>query len=352
MIFSSQQFHDLASGHANGIAASITRCGMWLASKGYGLAVGVRNRLYDWQWLAVTRARIPVISVGNLTAGGTGKTPCVEYLARFFRQRGHRVTILSRGYGTKNGPNDEALVLEENMVKVPHLQGADRVALAAEAIELLQAELLILDDGFQHRRLARDFDIVLIDASDPWGLGHLLPRGLLRETKRGLRRADAIIITRSDLANDIHGLHSEIRRRLRAEIPIVHSFHRPLEWKRHGGMSCEPTLFAKRVAGAFCGLGNPASFRKTLEGLGIEIADWRTFADHHVYSSTDIQDLRRWAETLPKDALVLTTQKDAVKLRITELAGRELWSLRIGLELQSSQERDELHRRLNEVMKT
>jgi tetraacyldisaccharide 4'-kinase len=106
------------------------------------------------------------------------------------------------------------------------------------------------------------------------------------------------------------------------------------------------------VAGAFCGLGNPASFRKTLEGLGIEIADWRTFADHHAYSSTDIQDLRRWAETLPKDALVLTTQKDAVKLRITELAGRELWSLRIGLELQSSQERDELHRRLNEVMKT
>lgn len=351
MIFSSQRFHDLASGHANGIAASITRCGMWLASKGYGLGVGIRNRLYDWQWLAVTRARIPVISVGNLTSGGTGKTPCVEYLARFFRERGHRVTILSRGYGTKNGPNDEALLLEENMVDVPHLQGADRVALAARAIEQLQAEILILDDGFQHRRLARDFDIVLIDASDSWGHDHLLPRGLLRETKRGLRRADAIIITRSDLANDIHGLHSEIRRWLRADIPIVHSVHQPMEWMRHSETPCQPTCFGGRTAGAFCGLGNPASFRKTLQGLDIEIADWRTFPDHHAYSPNDIQDLRRWAEKLPKDALVLTTQKDAVKLPVAELAGRELWSLRIGMELRPSDDGDEFHSRLDELVK-
>ncbi len=131
---------------------------------------------------------MPVVSIGNLTAGGTGKTPCVEYVVRFYRALDRRVAILSRGYGGDGARNDEALVLEENLPDVPHLQGADRVALAHIAIEELESEIVVLDDGFQHRRLARDLDLVLIDATAPWGHGYLLPRGLLREPPGSLKR--------------------------------------------------------------------------------------------------------------------------------------------------------------------
>src|SRR5207248_2374875 len=121
-------------------------------------------------------------------------------VARFFRGLGVRVAVLSRGYGAEHGPNDEALVLEENLPDVPHLQGADRVALARAAVEELDSEVLVLDDGFQHRRLARSLDLVLIDATAPWGHGHLFPRGLLREPASGLRRAGVVLLTRCDQA--------------------------------------------------------------------------------------------------------------------------------------------------------
>src|SRR5262245_12493692 len=154
----------------------------------------LRNWLYDRGWKRTHRAAVPVVSVGNLTVGGTGKTPCVEFVARWFRERDRRVAILSRGYGSTGGANDEAMVLEENLPDVPHLQGADRVALAAAAVEELESEVLVLDDGFQHRRLARDLDLVLVDATNPWGHGAVLPRGLLREPASGLRRAGAVLL--------------------------------------------------------------------------------------------------------------------------------------------------------------
>ena len=150
----------------------------------YGLVVRVRNRAYDGGLFQIRRVDVPVVSIGNLTAGGTGKTPCVEYVARFYRQLDLRVAILSRGYGAASGPNDEALLLEENLPDVPHLQGADRVETATTAVEELESEVLVLDDGFQHRRLGRDLDVVLIDATCPWGYGHLLPRGLCANRRR------------------------------------------------------------------------------------------------------------------------------------------------------------------------
>ena len=148
---------------------------------------------------AVTGLLCPVISVGNITLGGTGKTPMVEWIARWYRRRGVRVTLISRGYGHAGGINDEGLVLEENLPDVPHLQDPDRVRLASIAVLELETELIILDDGFQHRRLARDLDIVMLDALDPFGLGRLFPRGLLREPKGSLRRAGAIVLSRADL---------------------------------------------------------------------------------------------------------------------------------------------------------
>ncbi len=331
-------FHDIVSGRRRGPLGFIPRGGLWVASLGYGLGIRWRNRRFDRN--AGTRAGVPVVSVGNLTLGGTGKTPCVEYVARFFRERDVQVTILSRGYGTSDGPNDEAMVLEENLPDVPHLQGADRAALAATAIEELETELLILDDGFQHRRLHRDLDIVLVDATNPWGHGYLLPRGLLREPKSSLRRAHAVILTKCGHVTDeaLVNLRAEVQRLVKLGTPIVAADHQPLTWRRHGGSECEPRTFADTPVAAFCGLGNPASFQRTLIDLGIVPQLWRTFPDHHAYTRADVDDLRRWAEQLPGNGVVLTTQKDAVKLRIGDLAGRELWALRIGMVMRTGDE--------------
>ena len=145
----------MLAGERRGLGAALQRSGLRVASGPYGWAVAIRNGLFDHGWKVAEHAGVPVVSVGNLTVGGTGKTPCVEYVARFFRQQDRRVAILSRGYGSEQGPNDEALVLEENLPDVPHLQGADRVALAQTAVEELESEVLVLDDGFQHRRLWR-----------------------------------------------------------------------------------------------------------------------------------------------------------------------------------------------------
>ncbi len=188
----------LISGAARGPMPTLERLALRAASLPYGLAVRLRNAAYRLGWLSSRRVGVPVVSVGNLTAGGTGKTPCVAYVARYYRRLDRCVAILSRGYGGAGGRNDEALVLEEELPDVPHLQGADRVALAATAIEELESEVLVLDDGFQHRRLARDLDLVLVDATEPWGHGYLLPRGLLREPASALRRAGVVLLTRCD----------------------------------------------------------------------------------------------------------------------------------------------------------
>jgi tetraacyldisaccharide 4'-kinase len=192
-------FLRLIRGQTRGPAASLGRLGLELCSAVYGLGAAARNTAYDRGWKTSQRATVPVVSVGNITLGGTGKTPMVEWIARWYRRRGVRVTLISRGYGHAGGINDEGLVLEENLPDVPHLQDPDRLQLASIATTELEAELIILDDGFQHRRLTRDLDLVMLDALDPFGLGKLFPRGLLREPIRSLRRASAVILSRADL---------------------------------------------------------------------------------------------------------------------------------------------------------
>ncbi|MBY0513374.1 MAG: tetraacyldisaccharide 4'-kinase, partial [Gemmataceae bacterium] len=303
----------------------------------YRAGVWWRNRRFD-RGRGVTPAAVPVVSVGNLTLGGTGKTPCVEYVARFYREREVRVAILSRGYGSDAGRNDEAMVLEENLTDVPHLQGPNRVELAATAVEELESELLVLDDGFQHRRLHRDLDIVLIDATAPPHRDYLFPRGTLREPPASLRRAGVLVLTRCDQvpADTLAAIRGSLER-FAPGMSVVETDHRPVELL--GGDSPEPveSLRGRPVAG-FCGIGNPAAFRRTLESLGASVIDFRTFPDHHPYSRGDVDDLRTWAGRLPADALVATTQKDGVKLRLPDLAGRPLRAVRIGLTFRAGQD--------------
>jgi tetraacyldisaccharide 4'-kinase len=331
--FTEADFLQLIRGELRGAPAGLARGLLSLASVPYRAGVAIRNHAFDRGWKAAHRAEIPVVSIGNITLGGTGKTPMVEWVARWFRTRGFRVAILSRGYGQQEGLNDEGRVLEENLPDVPHLQGRDRVALARVAVEELESQVLVLDDGFQHRRLARDLDIVLLDALDPFGLGRMFPRGLLREPVGSLRRAGVVVLSRADLVN------AERRDAIRARVgrwidPArwAEARHAPLDLIDSEARS-EPlaALAGKRIA-AFCGIGNPEGFRRTLEGLGASVAGFRAFPDHHAYTSADVADLCSWAREIGAD-LALTTQKDLVKLRAGSLGAVPLRALRIGLEV-------------------
>ena len=349
LIQSGDYFRALVSGRARGLWPSLQRAGLWALSVPYGWATGLKNRLYEWGWKRSGRAPAGVVSVGNLTLGGTGKTPCVEYVARYYQQRGWRVAILSRGYGSETGCNDEARLLAENLPDVPHLQGADRMALAAVAVEELRSEVLVLDDGFQHRRLSRDLDIVLVDATEPWGHGRLFPSGLLRESPRGLRRAGIVLLTRCDQvdAAQVGRLREEVAR-LAPGVPVVETTHRPVELINAERQTAPLDLVAVRPIAAFCGIGNPEAFRQTLQALGGSIASFRSYPDHHAYTRNDVEDLQNWARRLDENAVVLTTQKDLVKVRQAQLGGRDLWALRIRLQIEIGEE--ELDRELGRVL--
>jgi tetraacyldisaccharide 4'-kinase len=317
----------------------LLRGGLALTSLPYEWVVRARNRLFETGWLACKRAAVPVISVGNLTVGGTGKTPCVEYIAKLLSREGYRVVILSRGFGRSGPRNDEASVLEENLPGMPHLQGADRVELAMVAVNELSADVLILDDGFQHRRLMRDLDLVLIDCSSPWGLGKLLPRGLLREPPTSLDRADIIVLTRCDQVDKsmLDRIREQVAQLTRNK-PVVQTVHGPMDLISNSGSVVGVNNLAGRPIAAFCGIGNPQAFRRTLTDLGAVVKTWQVFPDHQNYTSRDLDWLHGWVTRQCSECRIVTTQKDLVKLRDKQLGNRPLWALRIGLRVIAGKE--------------
>lgn len=331
-----ERYLALVRGETRGLSAALLRAGLRMASWPYGLGTRLRNLAYDRGWKRTHRASVPVVSVGNLTVGGTGKTPCVEYVAGFYRRQERMVAILSRGYGDTGGGNDEFLVLSENLPDVPHLQGADRVTLAQTAVEELESEILVLDDAFQHRRLHRDLDIVLLDATSPHGL--LLPAGLLRESPVGLRRAHVIMLTRCDQVapETVAGLRQWVARYAHG-VPIAETTHQPESLLQASGALRPLDLLAQRPVMAFCGIGNPEAFRRTLVDLGANLMAFHVYPDHYGYTRTDVSHLQILARNLPHDTILLTTQKDLVKLRIDELADRPVFALRIQLRFRAGQ---------------
>jgi tetraacyldisaccharide 4'-kinase len=311
----------------------------------YTLAVRWRNYRYDTERATIYRVPVPVISIGNLTLGGTGKTPMVEWLTRWFSGRQMRVALLSRGYGAANGEeNDEARELKEKLPHVPHLQNPDRVAAARQAIDRFGVQAILLDDAFQHRRLARDLDIVLLDALEPFGFGHVFPRGTLREPVTGLRRAQVVVLSRADILNpsDRDAIRREVERYAPAAAwaEVVHAPRKLLA--ASGQEQPLATLRGQRVA-AFGGLGNPAGFRHTLQACGYQVVDFREFPDHHCYGLADLESLTTWAARLGVVAIVCT-HKDLVKLAIDHLGSCPLWAVSIGLDFLAGQ--NELEQRL------
>jgi tetraacyldisaccharide 4'-kinase len=296
----------------------------------YGAITRTRLSLYRRGTFHTTRLTRPVISVGNITTGGTGKTPLVEWVARTLAVNSKKVCILTRGYGRKDphlqvivSDGYEVLAAPANAGDEPFLlatklkglaaviSSADRIAAGREAINDFGTECFVLDDGFQHLRLARDLNIVTIDATNPWGGGSLLPYGRLRETPEGLSRADCVVITRCDQAAELEALRSEVRR-LSGDRPI---FHSTMRTSRVASLkNATETLPRPARVAAFCAIGNPSSFFKHLRGLGYELVLERAFQDHHVYSQDDIDALTGAAQQAGANILV-TTAKDAVKLR-------------------------------------
>lgn len=333
------QFRDLVSGRRRGITAAALRGGLRLAETPYAWAVRWRNRRYDNGAAKTHRVGVPVLSVGNLTLGGTGKTPMIEWLARWFRKRGVRVVIISRGYGAESGArNDEALELEQKLPDVPHLQDPDRVAAARVAVEELDCQLILLDDAFQHRRIGRDLDIVLLDALEPFGFDHVFPRGTLREPVAGLRRADVVALSRAEMLQPDQ--REQIHRRIEQHAPGAVSLevsHVARALIGSNGQEAPLDSLAGRPVAAFCGIGNPAGFRHTLQTCSYQVAGFREFPDHHRYARTDVESLQDWASQLEAEAVVCT-HKDLVKLGIDRIGGRPLWAVTVGLEILSAAE--------------
>ncbi|WP_428306471.1 tetraacyldisaccharide 4'-kinase [Lacipirellula sp.] len=331
-MISPSTFRDLISGRRRGVAAAAVRLVFGAVSVPYGWAIRVRNRGYDRGSKEAYRPSVPVISVGNLTVGGTGKTPMVEWLARHLREQEVRVAILSRGYGAEQGGlNDEALELELSLPDVPHLQNPDRAASAEIAIDELAAQLLLLDDGFQHRRLERDLDLVLLDATEPFGFDRLLPRGTLREPVAGLRRAQGVVLSRADMIPP--AAREQVRARVAQLAPTAawaEVEHRPAALlDSNGGTSPLETVRDQPVV-ACCGIGNPAGFRHTLEGLGCRVERWREFPDHHDFTREDVDELAKLAREA-NARFIVCTRKDLVKLRVPSIDGVSLRA--VGVEL-------------------
>jgi tetraacyldisaccharide 4'-kinase len=294
----------------------------------YRGAVAARLGAYRRGWLRSAKLPAPVISVGNLTFGGTGKTPMVVALVRDLVRLGRHPAVLTRGYRRQGdgqavitGPNarlradevgDEPLELARRLPGVPVVVDADRERGGLEAVRM-GADVLVLDDGFQHLRLARDLDVVVIDAGDAWGGGRLPPLGRLREPVAALGRADAVVITKvpPDWRPVVATIEAQIER-IAPGLQVFVSRLQPSRVRRPGGAWVEPEELRGRRVYAFAGVGRPGGFADTLREVAADIVGERWFPDHHDFSERDLAEVVVAAGAA--DAIPVTTGKDAVKL--------------------------------------
>ena len=326
----------ILSGRRRTVAAAVLRGGLAVAEPFYTAAAVVHGRNRHRRRVALP---VPVVSVGNVTCGGTGKTPVVAHVVSRLTEAGRSPGILSRGYRSLDdgkddgsGGNDERRVLDALCPGVPHEQSRDRIA-AGRALIDAGCDALVLDDGFQYRGLARDLDLVVVDALNPFGYGHCLPRGLLREPLASLARADAVLLNRSDAVS------RETRERIVRDVaahtdaPITLAQVKPTQLVGVDGRTAPLDRLGQTATLAFCGLGNPDGFAATLDGLeAARLGEVVAFPDHHHYAAGDLARLDRIAADRGAEALVCT-RKDLVKLSAATIGGRPVWAVDIALTL-------------------
>ncbi len=313
----------------------------------YGLGARLDRGLHARRWRRVARLSCRVVSVGSLVAGGAGKTPLAAWLAAELKRRGHRVVLASRGYGRRGGEavevvsdgrfvrssaeraGDEPLLLAGHAPGVPVIVGRDRAVVGLRAVAAFGCQVLVLDDGFQHHRLARDVDVVALDGDGGFGNGRLLPRGPLREPLAALARADAIGVLdgplRPDDARRLDRLAPGARRFSARRSPTA---LRALA----GGPAAPPETLRGRPVGILAGIARPASLRRSVEALGARVVAERALPDHHRFRARDLRGLAGEA------ALWVTTEKDALKILPGWCGGADVRVLAIDLVVDSPAE--------------
>jgi len=339
------------SGEAKGIVPAISRAVLAGASLLYYSVWAAREAGYRLGILPIRKVGARVVSIGNIVAGGAGKPPAVIYYARRFTGEGKRVAVISRGYGrlsqtdepvvvsdaggkilvTPCVSGDEPYLLAKKLPGTPVIVCGDRIRAARLAIERFSPDVILLDDGFQHRAIARDEDIVVIDCSEPFGYGHLLPRGLLREPMSALKRATCFLLTRVDERK-----HADVVEKLKGLNPpaeLILSRHHPSSLVSFSKNEPFPLDFLKRKkALALSSIGNPKSFGRTLKRLEAEVVGSLSFPDHHWYVAADAERIRKAAEKCGAE-LIITTEKDAVRLNLLVDKPANIFLLGIELEI-------------------
>ena len=294
----------------------------------YSAIVRTRLAAYSRGFLSPTTLSAPVISVGNLTVGGTGKTPLVEKICRLLFAENRKVCVLTRGYkraqpnkrvlvsdsksvlSSEADAGDEAFLLAQNLLGVSAvISDADRAAAGQWAINKLGIDCFVLDDGFQHLQLARDLNVLIVDATDPWGSNELLPAGKLREPLAGAARADCVVITRAEAGANLDPITKRLQQ-LAPDKPILIS---RMKVKQLRPLNNSAPFESSSAVAAFCGTGNPNSFFRMLEQAGHRVVLTRAFADHHRYTQAEIDNLIASTRNAGATSLI-TTAKDAVKL--------------------------------------
>jgi len=334
---------------------------LWLPAKLYELAVRLRVAAYETQYLKQKRLDAVVISIGNIVLGGTGKTPMVEYVARYIKSEDHSVAVLTRGYGRESSGmrvlndtrrsadvaqageaaranshqeyGDEPLMLARALGNVPVIINKNRYEGGRWAEREVGAEILVLDDAYQHLALARDLNILLLDATDPFGGFEMAPFGRLREPLYGIKRADAIIVTRADRPFDQGQVNAIIKYFCGDKVPVMYVYS-SITRLRHieTGEIYEAKQFAGWNAAVMCGVGNPRAFAEDILQFGMNIVSENFFPDHHAFRQEDLERVTQAATETGADAIV-TTEKDAVRLEGFKLGDVPVYAAQ--LEIQS-----------------
>jgi tetraacyldisaccharide 4'-kinase len=336
-MISKTTLQNIASGQQRGFVAAAVRGVLWMLVPVYLMIIKRRNRHFDQGKANIGRVDVPVISIGNLTTGGTGKTPLVIWICQYIRSNGIRAAIVSRGYGAglnSDGSakrNDEAVELEQRLPDVPHLQNPDRLAAATIAVVELESQAIVIDDGFQHRSIARDLDVVVVDATLPFGYEYLLPRGLLREPVANIGRADFVVVSRSDqISQDrLDSIVATLRRHHPA-VPIAMTRVQPSWWLQFDRQQHPLTLLKDCSVHLCCAIGNPDSFLATAAAVGSEmgqtIAGHTFFDDHHLYQRADLDAIVDAAKANGATAIICT-HKDLVKIGVNQYKGLPFYAL-------------------------
>ena len=316
---------------------------------GYHGLLGAREWLYERRVLASRALPCPVVSIGNLTVGGTGKTPAVELAVRTLADLGRRPAVVSRGYRRRSSgvqivadtasirldpedAGDEPFLLARRLPGVPVVVGSHRYDAARVAVDRFGATAIVLDDGFQHRTLHKDLEVVMVRAERPWGNGGLLPSGPLREPLAALARAHLVVATGFAAPLDLGPVSATVARHAPG-VPVLAARYAAVECWEASRMRTVPLkqLSGQRLLG-FAGIASPDAFRATLQTLGVDASDLVTFADHHWYTAADVSALNAQAEKLGAAHGLVTTEKDWVRLRTLPLPVCPLYVVSVRLE--------------------